>query len=289
MLAIYKKEMKTYFNSMIGYVYLALAVAVLSLQTYMNNLLSGPSSIANTLSGFFPMIALAVFVPFLTMRIMSEEKKQRTDQLLLTSPVSVEKIVFGKFLSLATIFAMEMIVVALLPVIISSYGKVNFVSSYTALAGYFLMGLAFLSLGFFISTCSENQIIAVIVSFVSFVILVYLTSFAALIGSSNRAAFIVAMVIAVIVCGLLYYMLNNMVIPIAVFVVAAGILAFLFYKKESVYDGFVLKLFSALSPMSRFDTFISGTLDLDAVVYFISFIFVFLFLSVQTVKKRRWQ
>ena len=117
MLAIYKKEMKTYFNSMIGYVYIALAIAVLSLQMFLNNLLSGSSSIENTLSGFFPMIALAVFVPFLTMRIMSEEKKQRTDQLLLTSPVTVEKIVFGKFLSLATIFAGEMIIVALLPVI----------------------------------------------------------------------------------------------------------------------------------------------------------------------------
>lgn len=289
MLAIYKKEMRTYFNSMIGYVYIALAVSLLSIQMYINNLLSGSPSIAGTLSNLFPTIAIVVFIPFLTMRIMSEEKKQRTDQLLLTSPVSVEKIVFGKFLSLASIFAIEMVIVALLPVILSSYGKVNFMLSYTAVMGYFLLGLAFLSLGFFISTCSENQIIAVIVSFVSFVILLLLTSFASLIGSSNKAAFIVALVLAVVLCAVLYYMLNNMYIPIICFLASAAVLVFLYYKKESVYDGFVRNLFAAISPMERFNTFLSGTLDLDAIVYFISFISIFLFLSIQTVKKRRWQ
>ncbi len=107
-----------------------------------------------------------IAVPILTMRVLAEERKQKTDQLLLTSPVSVSGIVMGKYLALVTIYAIPIAVLATYPLLMSKFGTVAFGSAYTALLGFFLLGSANIAIGVFFSAITESQVIAAVLTFV---------------------------------------------------------------------------------------------------------------------------
>ena len=107
------------------------------------------------------------------MRVLAEERKQKTDQLLLTAPVSVEKIVFGKYLALVTIFAIPMLIMCLYPLLMSKFGTVSLGAAYTAILGFFLLGCANLAIGVFISSLTESQVIAAVLTFVYSVCFLY--------------------------------------------------------------------------------------------------------------------
>ena len=140
MLAIFKREFKSYFQNVIGWLFVAALLAVYGLYFYVYNLKNGYPYISYDLNGigFIMMIA----VPILTMRSLSDEKKTKTDQLMLTSPVPLGKIVFGKYLAMVGVFSIAMIVVALTPLFLSIYGSVPLGESYVAVLGFWLYGCA---------------------------------------------------------------------------------------------------------------------------------------------------
>ena len=107
-----------------------------------------------------------ICVPILTMRTLAEERKQKTDQLLLTSPVSVGKIIMGKYLALVTVFAVPMAIICFYPLVMSKFGDISFGTAYTAVLGFFLLGCANLAIGVFISSLTESQVIAAVLTFV---------------------------------------------------------------------------------------------------------------------------
>ena len=114
-----------------------------------------------------------ISVPILTMRVLAEERKQKTDQLLLTAPVSVEKIVIGKYFALVTIFAIPMLIMCFYPLLMTKFGTVSLGAAYTAILGFFLLGCANLAIGVFISSLTESQVIAAVLTFVILVCLLY--------------------------------------------------------------------------------------------------------------------
>ena len=150
MKAIYKREVKAYLTSMIGYVFIALNLLLVGIYFTYYNLRYGYPYMDYTLSGV--SFIFLITTPILTMKVMAEERKQKTDQLLLTSPVRPVEIVLGKYLALVTIFLIPMVVIGLYPLILSSFGTVPLPTAYTALLGYFLLGCAYLALGFFLSS-----------------------------------------------------------------------------------------------------------------------------------------
>lgn len=163
MAAIYKKELQSYFHSFLGALFIGVMLLILGIYFAVYNLFMGYSYIGYALSSV--VFLFLISFPILTMRILAEERRQKTDQLILTSPVSVSSIVIGKFLALATIFAVPVAIISLYPLILSVFGTVAFGESYLAVLGFFLFGLACIAIGIFVSSLTESQVIAAVLTF----------------------------------------------------------------------------------------------------------------------------
>lgn len=286
MLAIYKKELRSYFTSMIGYVFIALFLAIIGIFFYLNNLISRYANFEYTIANVSFIFVL--LVPLLTMRIMAEENRQKTDQLLLTSPVTAIEIVLGKFFAVFTILLMVIAVISTYPLIMSKYGNVPFASSYASIFGFLLLGGAYLAMGIFLSSITESQVVAAVITFIVFFITLFMDTIAGNISTTYKSAFIFFTILIIIICLLLWIMMKNLTVSIGVGVVAETILALLYMYKPTLLDGSVVKVFGWLSATARFNNFYMGIFDLADIIYYLSIIFVFLFLTTQVIKKKRW-
>ena len=173
MRAIYKRELRACFHSFIGWLFLAVVLFLTGLYTTVYNLMQGSSYLSYTLES--SLIIFIVAIPILTMRILAEERKNKTDQLILTAPVSVWKIVLGKYLALETVFAVPCAILCLYPLLLGRYGSIPYEENYVALLGFFLYGSAAVAIGVFVSSLTESQVIAAVVSVV-FVFIGYVYS-----------------------------------------------------------------------------------------------------------------
>lgn len=163
MLAIYRRELKAYFRSFIGLLFIAVTVFFVSLYFSAVNLLQGYPYFSYAVSSV--IILFLISVPVLTMRILAEERRNKTDQLILTAPVSVGGIVLGKFLALLTIFAIPTAFFCIYPLILKGYGAVPMAESYLAILAFFLYGMMAIAIGVFLSSLTESQVISSVLTF----------------------------------------------------------------------------------------------------------------------------
>lgn len=286
MLAIYKKELRSYFTSMMGYVFIAFFLIIIGIFYYLRHFVAAYANFEYSLSDI--TFVFVLLVPILTMRLMAEENRQKTDQLLYTSPLTAGGIVLGKFLAVFTILNIAMVIVCAYPLIIKQYGAVPLESAYASILGFSLLGGAYLAIGLYISSLTESQVVAAVVTFIVFLFTMFMEGIANVFPADKKTSFLVFTVIIVILCFVLYMMMHNIVLSIVVGVCAEGIMTVLYLVNSTLFDGLVTKVFGWLSVMSRYDSFYYGILDLGDVVYYISTIFLFLFLTTQVIKKKRW-
>ena len=184
MFAIWKRELKASFQNVSGWLFIAAILAIYGLYYYAYNLRSGYPYIAYSLSAIsFIMI---VAVPVLTMRSFSEERHAKTDQLILTAPVSLGKIVLGKYLALLTVFTVDILLISVTPLILSAYGTVPFGESYVAILGFWLYGAACIAVGVLISSITESQVIAAVLSVAALFLGYMMSSICGLISESGN-------------------------------------------------------------------------------------------------------
>ncbi len=286
MLAIYKKEIRSYFNSMIGYVFMAFFLVVIGIYFFVQNLLYGYANFEYTLSSITFIFVL--LVPLLTMRLMAEENKQKTDQLLFTSPVTATSIVVGKLLAVFTLFGFVMVIICFYPLILSLYGTVPFASAYASIFAFTMLGAAYLSIGLFISSLTESQVVAAVISFVVFLFTLLMEGIASVAPTDNKSAFVIFTAILLIVCLILYRMMKNLTIAFVVGLIGEAGLVITYLFKPTLFDGSVSNVFGWLSVVTRFDNFYLGVFDVSGIVYYISITCLFVFLTVQVIKKKRW-
>ena len=229
MFAIFKRELKAYFTSPLGYVFLAIFYAFSGLFFYIFSLSVGSTDISSVFLMMF--IVLMVFVPLLTMRLLSEDK----DQLILTAPVSLLSIVMGKFLAAYAIFAIGVAVMPVYGFVMSTFATVSWLPIWGNTVGLLLLGGIFVSIGLFISSLTENQMIAAIGGF-----------------------FI----------NLMILLMNTL--------------------KSALPNGFLQDVLSSISVYSRYSEITNGIFSLSSLIFFVSVIFIFLFLTVRVLEKRRW-
>ena len=286
MLAIYKKELRQYFNSMIGFVFLAFFLVIIGIYTWAYNLSSGLGNFEVTLGGISFMYVL--LVPILTMRIVAEENRQKTDQLLLTAPVSVWDIVFGKYLALVAVFAIPVVIMCVYPLIMSKFGTISYASAYTGILGFFLLGCANLAIGVFMSALTESQVIAAVLTFVflfAFYMMNGISSFFSQTSMSTAVAFgLLIVAIAIII----YTMIKNVLISAVIGVVGEVALVIVYVVKSSIFQGGIQKVLNVFNLSGHYDNFTKGVFDVTGIVYFISVIAICLFLTMQSIQKRRW-
>ena len=232
MTAIFKREFSAYFKNPIGWVFLAISWFFCGLNLFIL-VSAGVNMISYVFSNM--MMVLMIGIPVLTMRLMSEETRMKTDQALLTAPVSLSGIVWGKFLAALALFGVGMAMTVVDFIILSSFASPQVSIFVGNLIGLALMGGAFIAIGLFISTMTQSQLAAAIISF------------------------------AVI---LFFYMLD--------------------YFVSAVPWGWAQTVLGAISFTSRYSEFTNGILDYGNIIFFASVIFIFNFLSVRVLERRRW-
>lgn len=286
MTAVYKRELRSYLTSMIGYLFMFFILLLTGIYFSAYQLTSAYPKFEYTLSAL--TFVFLISVPILTMRVLAEERKQKTDQLLLTAPVSVEKIVLGKYLALVTIFAIPMLIVCLYPLLMSKFGTVSFGAAYTAILGFFLLGCANLAIGVFISSLTESQVIAAVLTFVflfAFYMMNGISSFFSEGSLSTCITFGLLILAAVIV---IYTMIKNFLISAVICVVGEIALGVIYVVNSSFFSGGIQKVLNVFNLSSHFDNFANSIFDVKGIVYFLSVIAVCMFLTVQSIVKRRW-
>jgi len=286
MIAIYKRDLKGFFTGMMGYVLLAFFLAVGGLYFTVMNLMSGYPDLSYTL--YNNLFVLLVLVPLLTMRSFAEERRARTDQLLLTSPVPLWRIVLGKYLAVLSVFGMAVLVFALYPLIMSRGGAVSYRQSYAALLAFFLLGAACIAIGVFLSSLNENQIVAAVCSFFVLLLAYLMPSIQTLFTVGSALAMGVFLVLAALGAAYAGWHSRSWGLGLGVFTVCCAAILVLFWLRSAALTSAFSSLLGALCLFSPFEKFVGGLFSLSAVVYYLSVTALFLFFTCQTLEKRRW-
>lgn len=288
MLAVFSKEIKSFFNSMLGYVFCAVMIILIGIYFYIYNLSYGYPYFSYSLLSAMSIMMFAT--PLLTMRSFAEERKSRTDQMLLTTPIKMHQIVIGKFLAYTVIYMIPLAVACLCPLIIKLKGDVSYLKvDYLTVLTSFFYGLVYISIGIFISSLTESQIIAAIGSFAAVFVLVFWSGLTGYIPTTAAAAFIALTIILALVCLIIYALTKNGLV--SGFIAAAGFVALIviYFVKSTVLNNCLtaiidkMDLSTPLSNIAYYDLF-----DVSGIIMYISIIFVFLMLTVFGLQKRRW-
>lgn len=184
MKAVFKREFRAYFTSVIGWIFLAAFFFVFNLYFVANNLLYGYPYLSYSLSNV--SFVLIIIIPILAMRSMSDDRRTKADQLLYTSPQSIPKIIIGKFLSLVAVFSIVMAAICLCPPLLAQFGDVPIRESYVAILGMWLYGCLCIAICVFVSSLTESQVIAAVLSFALLFIGYMMEGISGLISSSGN-------------------------------------------------------------------------------------------------------
>lgn len=286
MTAIARHELRSHFHSLTAYVFMAFLLCFVGLGALRYNLQDAVSNFEYVLS--YCAIVLVVLVPLLTMRTVAEERRQRTDQLLYSLPITTTEVVVGKYLALLALFLIPLAVVCVYPLIFAQYGDVYLPTAYGAIGAFFLLGAALMAVGVFISSLTENQGLAAGIGVAVMLLNYFSVSLSEYVSRTTLGSGIALAVLALLLALLVRYMTGNSNLAYGVAVVLILGLSALIYFKPELLEGLLPDMMSRLSLFERFYTFVDGVFDLTAVVYYLSVIVFFLFLSVQSLEKGRY-
>ncbi|MCL2130373.1 MAG: ABC transporter permease, partial [Treponema sp.] len=237
--------------------------------------------------GSILMICLFI-VPILTMRLFSEEKKQKTDQLLLTSPVSITGIVGGKFLAALAVYCSALLITVLYAIVIAIYGDLEGWETLGSYIGFVFLGASYISVGIFISAITENQLTSALVSFFALFFIWLIDPISQMVPSDTNSGIISAIVLLAVLLLFLYLNTRNWIIVLGALILGGLAIGALYLWKRNVFPGFLQKFLGWFSLNRRYQPFSLGLLKLDALFYYASFSGFFLFLTVRLIEKRRW-
>lgn len=286
MLAVYKKELRGYLTSMVGYVFIAFVLLILGIYFTAYNLQYASPDFGATLSSV--TFLFLVITPILTMRILAEEKKNRTDQLLLTAPVSVWKVILGKYLSMVTIYAIPVVISTFYPLIMGRYGVISYPMAYVAVIGFFFLGCAQIAVGLFLSSVTESQVIAAVLTFGILFCSYMMDGIESFFSDTAISSMVAFLIIAVVVGIVVYQLTKNIIFSSCVGGVLVIGIAAVYFIKPTVFTGLIQKFLNLFAIANHFDDFVGGIFDVTGIMYMVSVVCIFVFLTVQCIQKRRW-
>ncbi len=287
MITICKREIKSYFNSMIGYVFVAFLVAFAGVYFMAYNLSYGYPYFSYVLSGVDYMMLIAI--PVLTMKSFSEEMRSKSDQLLLTSPVGLTKIVLGKYLAMVVVMAIPCVIYMLFPLIINMQGTAYIGADYLAIFMFFLLGCVFISIGMFISSLTSSQILAAFGTFGVLLIVYLWNGILNFLPTSAGANAIGVVVLLSLLVFFVWQMTKNWMIAAILEAVAAIATLIVYVVNSTLFEGLLANTLSSLDMVAKFSNLISDSVfDVTGLVLYLSVIVLFNFLTIQMIQKRRW-
>ena len=286
MRAVFRHELSSYFTGLSGYVFGAFLLLFAGIYTMAYNIKNALSNFEYVLSGM--SFIFLIIVPILTMRVLAEEKRQKTDQLLYSLPLTMTQVVMGKYAAMLVMLLVPLAIISIYPLILSAYGNVNLAAAYGALTGFFFLGAALLAVGTFVSSLTESQAVAAGLCFVVLLVNYFLSSLASFLSTTAFASF-AAFAVCIALLALIFWRMTKSGFGASVIFIALESVLFALYtfRKDS-FGGLFPTLLQRLSLFARFEQFVNGVFDITAIVFYISVIGVFLFISVQSMEKRRW-
>lgn len=289
MLAMFKKELRSYFRGITGYVFVSLLLVVFGIYATMICFSYGSPRYEYVFYNCSFIFLIAV--PVLTMRSFSEERRQKTDQLLYSLPVSTTQIVVGKYLAMLCVYALPILLSCLYPLLIRLYdpsGYLSYPAIYSAILAFFCLGAALISIGMFISSLTENVFVSAIVSFVVLLICYLMGQLADAFPSAPSATTIVFAIMIFLVSLIAFFLTRSRTVGWIIFMILEIPVAVISFVKPELQEGMLPKVFSVLSMFDRFYTFAEGLFDLKVILYFLSIAVLFTLFTVQSMEKRRW-
>lgn len=236
----------------------------------------------------FSSLVFVVIVPILTMRVIAEEKKQKTDQLLYSLPISTTQVILGKYVALLILYLIPLAIISLYPLIFSQFGDVYLLTSYGSILAFFILGAALIAVGMFISSLTDNQGLAAGIGIAVILLNYYSVSLSEYV-SSTAAGSAVALVVLILAMGaIIRYVTKNGTLAYWFCFVLIAVTVLLLFVDSSIFEGLLPGIMEKLSLFERFTAFVNGVFDMTAIVYYCTVIAFFLFLSVQSMEKRRY-
>ena len=286
MIAVYRHELRGYLHSLTAWLFCAFFLLFVGIGSMMYNIQSAAANFEYVLE--FICIGMTVIVPVLTMRVLAEERRQKTDQLLYALPLSSVQITVGKYASVLTIFLVPMLVISVYPLIFSQYGDVYLPTAYGSLAAFFFLGAALIAIGMFLSSLTENQGVAAGISIAALLLNYFSVSLAEYAGSTAFGSMTVLCIFWVILAFLVMHMTANENLGFGMGLVLVVGTCAVYYLKSSLFESLIPNIMKQLSLFDRFSDFVDGVFDLTNIVFYVTVSIFFLFLTVQSLEKRRY-
>ena len=289
MTAIFKRELRSYFHGMLGYVLTAFLLASSGIYFLALNLGYGLTDF-----GYYTLyrtiFMLLLYIPVLTMRSLAEERRSRTDQLLLTSPVPVWGIVLGKFFAMCAVFALPCLMDGVMILILWALGGTvpTLVANFAALLCYFLLGCAAIAMGEFLSGLTENPIIAAVAGFSVLLLAYMMPSLRSLFNAGSAVALAVFTAIAGAASLMAGLRTRSFILGCLTFAALSLGLTGLFLLQSAWLTEAFSAVLSVLCFFTPFEDFVNNSFSLPTLVYYLTVTGMFLFFTVQSIEKRRW-
>ena len=288
MRAIYRHELSSHFSNLTGYVFGAFLLLFTGLFTVYYNVEGAQAYFEYSLGNAYIALVYVIAIPLLTMRVIAEERKQKTDNLLYSLPISMTRVVLGKYLAMLTVLAVPMGILCLYPLLLSAYGPMYLPTAFGVIAGFFLLGAALLAMGLFVSALTESQAVSAGLCFVVMLVNYFIADLANFIGASAFASYAAYAVVLLLAGLVVYRRTKNQVIGITVCALSQGGLLLYYRSNPRGFEGSFGELIRKLSVFERFYDFVLGIFNLKSILYLVSVCVLFVYLTVETMEKRRW-
>lgn len=286
MKSVYTRELKSYFTSFMGYVFIAFIMLAVGIYSWFINFLNQSPNFEYVVYNLNFIFLIAV--PIITMRVFTEEKKQKTDMLLYSLPLKSSEIVLGKFFALITLMLISTVLICILPLILSIFGSISLMTSYSTITGFFLLGTALISIGVFVSAATDNQIVAAATTFTVLFISYLSSTIANGISTSAFSSFVSFCVISVLIALFAAIITKNISFGIIIACILCTVTVAIYLFFPTVMEGALQNTLQFISLFDRLSYFVTGVFDLTSVFYYLSITVMFIVLSTLTFEKRRW-
>ena len=288
MSAVYKRELRAYMNNVYGWLFMSILLMFTGLMVFMDNLGNGYPQFEYALSD--SQYALMVLVPILAMRSMAEDKHNKTDMFYLSLPMQTSSVVLGKYFAMLTVLAIPCLVLGVYPPLLGLLGEVNMGMAYLALLQFFLLGAALLALCQFTSSLSENLVVVAVIGVGATAALLFLPFLAgSILPATPMVSFIGLVVLALLAGGVAFLTTRNLNVTAITCAALVVPLSVVYILAKDVFNNLLADLLYFVSPFIHFATFCEyGTLSIPSLILLLSYPVFFIFLTVQSADKKRW-
>ena len=287
MLAVYKRELRAYMNNVYGWLFMAIFLLFTGYMMFQNNLYDGAPEFELTLSR--SQYALLLLIPILCMRSMAEDRHNKTDMFYLSLPMKTASVVLGKYLAMLTVYAIPCVILCVYPLVLGAFGPLNYLVAYLSILLYLILGAALIAVCQFLSSLTDNLVIAAVLGVLAVAVLLFAPFLSYVIPLTAIASFIGLVVLALLLAGVAFLATHNLNVTAITGAAAVVPLSVVYILSRSSFEGLFPSLLQFISPFAHFATFCQfGTFSVQSLILLLSYPVLFVFLTVQSADKKRW-